>query len=229
VHALDLAVLPGQRWAVVGPNGAGKTSLLLVLGGALAPDRGSVLLRGREAHACPAPELAGARAMLADRWTDPFSAPVLDVVAAARYRFGEEHGSQERARSFLALLGCEALADRDVRSLSRGERQRVAISAALAQETPLLLLDEPISHQDPRQQVEVLRRLALAPAACVAALHDINAAASFATHALLLSGQGSWIAGTADEVLRPSNLARIFGAEFVEVPFGERRLLAVAP
>jgi iron complex transport system ATP-binding protein len=228
VRGLDLDIRARERWAVVGPNGAGKTSLLLTLGGALAADAGSVRLAGVDPAHCSAPRLADARAMLADRWTDPFSAPVVDVVAAARYRFGDDPQAQERARACLQLLGCAALSERDVRSLSRGERQRVALAAALAQEAPLLLLDEPISHQDPRQQGEVLRRLELAGVACVAALHDINAAVSFATHALLLSGSGHWIAGPVCEVLRPQPLAHIFGAEFVEIPFGDRRLLAVA-
>ena len=229
VEGLSLLVLPGERWAVLGPNGAGKTSLLLALAGARAPEGGEVLLRGRKAAQCSAGELADARALLADRWVDPFSATVAEVVASARYRFGDEALAAERVQAALHSLDCEALAGRDVRSLSRGERQRVAIAAALVQQAPILLLDEPVSHQDPRHQALVLRRLAGASATIVAALHDINAALLLATHALLLTGEGAWTAGPAGEVLLPDALARLFGTAFSAVTVGGRRLLFADP
>lgn len=227
VRDLDLEVQAGERWAVVGPNGAGKTTLLHVLGGVLDADAGEVRLAGRDPMRAGAPELAAIRAIVSDRWTDPFSAPVIEVVVSARYRFGADEADVPGALACLRTFECAALADRDIRSLSRGERQRVALACALAQQTPLLLLDEPISHQDPRQQGEVLGALARLPAASVAALHDINAAVRYATHALLLSGQGEWRAGPADEVLQAGALERIFGTRFVEVPFEGRRWIAV--
>jgi iron complex transport system ATP-binding protein len=231
VQALDLDVDAGQRWALVGPNGAGKTSLLLVLAGARRPDAGTVVIGGRALADWNVEELAGLRAMVADRWIDPFATSVLDTVAAARYRL---HGaapadgtgaSAEVARRCLAEMDCAALADRDVRYLSRGERQRVALATALAQETALVLLDEPISHQDPRHQIQVLRALrARATCTYIGALHDINAAARFATHALLLYGDGRWRAGPADAVLTRDQLSPLFDTSITEVAIGTHRV-----
>jgi len=233
VRALHIEVGAGERWALVGPNGAGKTTLLQVLAGVRAPDGGMVELGGRPLDRWSVEELAGLRALVADRWFDPFGSRALDTVMAARYRFrfatagasikgGDE---QALARQCLAAMDCEALAHRDVRQLSRGERQRVALAAGLAQQTPLVLLDEPISHQDPRHQVEVLRELSRrAPCTYVGALHDINAAARFATHALLLTGDGSWQAGASHSVLTQEHLSPLFGTEIVQVQLDAHRI-----
>jgi len=125
-----------------------------------------------------ADELARDRALLTDRWTDPFASSVLDTVLTARFVFRDEGHGEAVARGWLDRLDCAQLADRDVRRLSRGERQRVAIATALAQDTPLVLLDEPTAHQDPRHQAMVVRELAaLRERGLVVTLHDLNAAA----------------------------------------------------
>jgi iron complex transport system ATP-binding protein len=119
----------------------------------------------------------------------------------------------EIARQALETTGTQALASRDVLTLSGGERQRVALAMLLAQEPRLLLLDEPSSHQDLQHQVKifsVLRGLAEAGCALVAAVHDINLAARYATHALLLDGAGSADAGPIDTMLTPDRLSRVF-------------------
>jgi iron complex transport system ATP-binding protein len=211
VDALSLSVRPGQRWAVLGPNGAGKSTLLAAIAGARAVEGGEVLLRGRAVRAWPAHELARERALLADRWIDPFAHTVIDTVLTARYVFPDEDGAASAARAWLRRLDCDALADRDVRRLSRGERQRVAIATALAQDTPLVLLDEPTAHQDPRHQALVVLELkGLEARALVASLHDLNAAARFASHALLLWGDGRTEAGVAADVLTPEALSDLF-------------------
>ncbi len=231
VRDLDLAVHPGERWVVLGPNGAGKSSLLAVLAGVRCAHAGDVRLGGNDINRLDGLALAAERALLTDRWLDPFSATVLDTVLTARYRFGP-HASAEAeaaARAALAELDCADLPERDVRTLSRGERQRVALATALLQDTPLLLLDEPTAHQDPRHQALVFERLArLSGRTIIATLHDINAAARFATHVLLLSGQGAWQAGPADDVLTTASLSALFGTRFGEVQAGGQRLFHLA-
>lgn len=220
VRALDWTVRPGERWAVLGPNGAGKSTLLAVLAGVRAADEGEVLIDDRPLSAWSIEALAQRRALVADRWLDAFSASVLDTVLTARFRFGaQDADALARARDALARLDCAELAERDVRSLSRGERQRVSIATALVQDTPLLLLDEPTAHQDPRHQTLVLQRLADATYqgqahTLVLTLHDVNAAARCATHALLLSGDGFWQAGRVEAVLTTSALQQVFGVAF---------------
>jgi iron complex transport system ATP-binding protein len=218
VRDLSFAVNAGERWVLLGPNGAGKSTLLAALAGVRAPDAGHVRLGSDEVSRLSAAELAQRRALMTDRWLDPFAATVLDTVRTARYRFAARAGrddapAEHDVAQALAALDCAALATHDVRSLSRGERQRVALATALAQRTPLLLLDEPTAHQDPRHQALVLGALErLNEVSMVASLHDMNAAAHFATHALLLSGRGTWRAGPAAEVLTAANLSELFDA-----------------
>jgi iron complex transport system ATP-binding protein len=164
---------------------------------------------------------------------------VLAAVTAARYRMqfragvhaggaGEDRNALV-ARQCLEAMDCAELAHRDIRRLSRGERQRVALAAALAQESALVLLDEPISHQDPRHQMLVLQQLAArARTTFVGALHDINAAARFATHALLLAGDGTWQAGEAREVLTCVGLSALFSTEIVQIELGIHRVFVAA-
>jgi iron complex transport system ATP-binding protein len=220
VDALDLRVEAGSRWVVLGPNGAGKSTLLATLAGARRPDAGAVLLDGRPIDGWDVQALAARRALLPDGWLDPFAATVLDTVLTARYRLGgaDEHG-ERIARDWLGRFDCAALPLRDVRSLSRGERQRVAIATALTQQAPLLLLDEPIAHQDPRHQALVVDALAqLDRHTLIASLHDLNAAARLATHALLLTGRGEWTAGSAGEVLTAGRLSALFEARIDALP-----------
>ncbi|SPE20005.1 ABC Fe3+-hydroxamate/cobalamin transporter, ATPase subunit [Burkholderiales bacterium] len=232
VRSLHIDIAAGERWALVGPNGAGKTSLLHVLAGVRPADGGTIDLAGQPLARWSVERLAGLRALVADRWIDPFPTSVLETVIAARYRLRGIPGaartdpeSEAIARQCLVAMDCAALAERDVRRLSRGERQRVALAAGLAQDTALLLLDEPISHQDPRHQVQVLRQLGQrTDRTIIAALHDINAAARFATHALLLAGDGSWQAGKSGAVLTQENLSPLFATEIIQIEVGAHRV-----
>lgn len=229
VRDLHVDIAAGERWALVGPNGAGKTTLLQVLAGVRPADGGTVELAERPMARWSVGQLAGLRALVADRWIDPFPVNVLETVMAARYRLRSATSTERRpedvARECLAAMDCRALADRDVRRLSRGERQRVALAAGLAQDTALLLLDEPISHQDPRHQVQVLMQLGQrAGCTIIAALHDINAAARFATHALLLAGDGNWQAGDSGTILTQENLSPLFETQIIQIEVGAHRV-----
>ncbi len=232
VDSLDLQVQAGSRWVLLGPNGAGKSTLLAALAGARRTDGGTIALVGRPLGRWDVQALAAQRVLLPDGWLDPFAATVLDTVLTARYRLGDadRHGSRVAAH-WLAQLDCGELPGRDVRSLSRGERQRVAIATALSQETPLLLLDEPIAHQDPRHQALVIDELAtLDSRTLVASLHELNAAVGLATHALLLDGRGGWVAGPAGDTLTAGRLSALFDAPIDRLPTAcGRGVFAVRP
>lgn len=230
VEQLTFIVQRGERWVILGPNGAGKSSLLAVFAGLRCAEAGEVVIAGQGFGRWTVDALAAQRALVTDRWLDPFAATVCETVLTARYRFGaDDADGVARAREELARLDCAELADHDVRTLSRGERQRVALATALAQDTPLVLLDEPTSHQDPRHQALVLQRLGqLSGRTLVASTHDVNAAARFATHVLLLSGQGGWRAGTTAECLTAEALSELFGARFAAVPTANGPLFHLA-
>ena len=216
IKKLDWCARSGEFWCLLGPNGVGKTTLLHTLAGVL-PATG-VCLNGRDVGNWDAQELARERGFMPQHVHDAFNASVLDTVLLGRHpHLGrwdwESDEDMALARRALETTGMAAFADRDVLTLSGGERQRVALAMLLAQEPRLLLLDEPASHQDLQHQMAIfscLRSLADAGRALVCAVHDINLAARFATHALLLDGAGGAEAGLAAEMLTPERLSRIF-------------------
>jgi iron complex transport system ATP-binding protein len=219
VERLDFEAAPGQCWVIIGRNGAGKSTLLQVLAGLREPAGGQVLIDGHALAQWPLAALAQRRAFLPQGRNDAFGYQALDTVLAARhpYQSGAYWDSDaDRALALQALAEMDAahLAARDVRTLSGGERQRVAIAAALAQQTPLLLLDEPASALDLAHQVALMRliaRLCGAGRTVLMAAHDLNMVDGVASHALLLSGQGRWRAGTMDAMMQPDLLKECLG------------------
>src|SRR5262245_9128626 len=220
VSQLALQVHAGQLWCVLGPNGSGKTTLLHTLAGLRRPAAGSVACCGLDIAHTPPEQLARRRGLLTQSVHDSFSASALDVVLLGRHphhdrwSFGDSDDDQRIARSALAAVDAAALAARDVTTLSGGERQRVAVAALLAQQVPLMLLDEPTAHLDRKHQVGLLAHLRTwvdaGPHAALLALHDLNLAARFATHALLLAPDGHARAGRVDDVMTDSALAAAF-------------------
>jgi iron complex transport system ATP-binding protein len=232
VDQLDFAVQRGERWVVLGPNGAGKSTLLAALAGLSAIHGGRIEWLGRVADEIPPSALASLRAWCPQFWVDPFPSRVDETVSLARLRmaWADRDPDTQDATALHALLerlDIAHLAAHDVRTLSGGERQRVAVATALWQQAPVLLLDEPASHLDLSHQqllVQRLREHAHAGGSVVASLHDINLAWSLATHALLLDGRATALAGPREVVLTPSNLRAAFNVaiERVEV-CGEQR------
>jgi iron complex transport system ATP-binding protein len=213
---LDWQVAEGQCWSVIGRNGAGKSTLLRTLAGLRPPENGHVSIDGRALADWPLSELARRRAFLAQARNDAFAYSVIETVLSARHpyhdnRYWEDNDDHAAALRALAAMEVDDLAARDVRTLSGGERQRVAIAAMLAQDTPLLLLDEPANALDLAHQVSVMRLLAKLcreqEKTVVMVGHDLTLAHSVSTHALLLMGDGRWLAGTVDQVMQPPILS----------------------
>ena len=239
VDALDLQVRRGQFWAVVGPNGSGKTTLLHTLAGLRAPDAGRLRLAGRPYADWPAGEAACLRGLLPQIVSDSFSAGVLELVLIGRHphlaRWAwEGEGDRAIARAALAAMDLAAFEARDVLTLSGGERQRVAIAALLAQDPLALLLDEPLSHLDLHHQLLLMRHLqalvASADKAVLMSVHDLNLAARFATHVLVLGvGQGrEHRSGTVHEVMQAELLSDAFGHTLQRVRVGQQWLFVPA-
>jgi iron complex transport system ATP-binding protein len=216
---LELRVEAGQCWAILGRNGAGKTTLLNTLAGLRAPAAGTIEVEGRPLAAFAPRALARVRGLLPQSDSDPFPATTLETVLIGRHphlaRWGWE-GAEDLRIAREALLAAD-MADaeaRDVRTLSGGERRRVALATLLAQEPRLFLLDEPASHLDLSHQAALLARLAALArtqsCAIVMALHDVNLAARYCDHALLLD-RGSAIAGPVEELLTADRLSALYG------------------
>lgn len=222
IERLDWQVMRGQRWCLLGRNGAGKSSLLKNLAGLRAVGAfggaGTLSLYDEPLESLTPLRAARLRAWCEQQPQDAFGVRVIDDVIASRWPWRElddPAAQQELALAALRRCDAEQLAERELRSLSGGERQRVAIAAALAQATPLLLLDEPTAYLDVAHQMQVLETVTRACDECgqtlVASLHDINLAARFFTHALLLDGNGGWQAGPVADVLQPQPLSAAYG------------------
>lgn len=237
IDMLDWQIAPGECWCVIGRNGAGKSTLLRTLAGLRDAEGGQVLLRDKPLADWPLAALARERAYLPQGRSDAFGYRVIETVLSARHPYHEDaywesENDFAAARAALSSMDVEGLAERDVRSLSGGERQRVAIAAVLAQDAPLMLLDEPANALDLAHQVGVMRLLARLCAeqgkSTVMVSHDLNLAYGVATHALLLMGDGSWHAGTARDVLTPALLGACLGHPIEIVRHGERVVFVAA-
>jgi ABC-type cobalamin/Fe3+-siderophores transport system ATPase subunit len=226
VEGIDLELAAGELVGLLGPNGAGKSTLVRVLSGVLGPYRGSIRLLGRELSSLGRREIARALAVVPQESVSEVPFTALETVLLGRHphlsglAFESAH-DVELAERALERVGAGALADRPLAELSSGERQRVVAARALAQATPVLLLDEPTSFLDLRYQVELfdlLRELAREGRALLAVLHDLNLAAEYCDRVALLAGGRIAAAGPTAEVLTYPHLTRVYGTEvYVDV------------
>jgi len=220
ITGLNWQVKRGEFWCVLGKNGAGKTSLLHTLAGTSIPAQGTVLLNEQKVLEVDALTLSRRRGLMLQSYTDVFHESVFNVVAIARtpYRLGAQRDTIADTAAVRHALQCVNLEEKmytDVTQLSGGERQRVALAALIVQSPDLMLLDEPTAHQDVAYQLNTMHLLRnlTQQHAVIASCHDINHAARFATHVLLLSDQQHWL-GLADEVLEAERLSQVFGCSF---------------
>jgi iron complex transport system ATP-binding protein len=233
IDRLDWCVGAGECWCIIGRNGAGKSTLLRTLAGMRDADAGTITMQGRALADFSPVELARLRAFLPQSRHDAFGYCVIDAVLAARHPFhqgrywecGEDHAA---ALAALAAMEVQDLVDRDIRTLSGGERQRIAIAAALAQDTPLLVLDEPANALDLAHQVQIMALLSrlcrTEGRAVIMVAHDLNLARGTATHALLLMGDGSWHSGPVADIMQDALLSACLGHPIETIQAGGRTL-----
>ncbi|MFE7507238.1 ABC transporter ATP-binding protein [Promicromonospora sp. NPDC057488] len=222
ISGFDLAVPPGRITAIVGANACGKSTLLRSMSRLLAPRQGQVLLDGKEVHRTPAKELARTLGLLPQSPVAPEGITVGDLVGRGRNphqralsRWSRQ--DDEAVAAALEATGTLDLTDRAVDELSGGQRQRVWIAMALAQQTDVLLLDEPTTFLDVSHQVEVLDLLTdlnrSRGTTIVMVLHDLNLAARYADHLVALAEGRVHAAGEAAEVLTTETVRAVFGLD----------------
>lgn len=231
VRDLELTIASGTVTAVLGRNGAGKTLTMHTLAGLRAPARGIATLDGEALASWPRRALALKLGLLTQTTEDPFPSTVLDSVLVGRHPHidfwrWESDADRAIARAALAAVALDDLAERDIDTLSGGERRRVALATLLAQDPDVLLLDEPINHLDPHHQLDVLKLLrdrARDARSVVMTLHDAGLAARFSDHALLLFGDGEWLSGPTSEVLTPQTMTKLYGVAVREIAWAGGR------
>ncbi|HVA69543.1 MAG TPA: ABC transporter ATP-binding protein [Candidatus Binataceae bacterium] len=219
LHSVSLDAAPGEMLAIVGPNGAGKSTLLRILAGSLRPWKGAVELMGAPLESYERRTLARSLAFVAQEYPVAFPFTVLEVVLMGRAphlgAFHLESGRDlEVAHDALARLGLLELAARPIQEISGGERKRVFLARALAQEPRVAMLDEPTAHLDLRHIAEIFARLAELRSthglAVVATLHDLNAAAQYADRVMILKDGAAVGYGPPEEVLTEQLLQEVY-------------------
>ncbi|ROQ41327.1 iron complex transport system ATP-binding protein [Frondihabitans sp. PhB188] len=225
---LSFDVPDGELTVIIGPNACGKSTLLKALARTLKPQAGTVTLDGRPLSSYRSKDVAKRVGMLPQSPIAPESITVRDLVGRGRFPhqgvFRQwSHADEQAVEAALVATGVAELADRHVSELSGGQRQRAWIAMALAQETELLLLDEPTTFLDIAHQYEVLElcaRLHREGRTLVAVLHDLNQAARYATHLVVMKAGVIVASGTPGEVLTAPLVEDVFGlpCEIIDDP-----------
>ena len=223
---VDVRVGRGEVVGLVGPNGAGKSTLLRVVTGLLEPSAGEVAIGGDALGALPRRELARRVAVVQQLPEAPATMRVRDLVVLGRHPHlgllaNESRHDFDVAAEAMRRAGCDQFANRELGSLSGGERRRAFIARALAQEAPLLLLDEPTSNLDAHAQIEVLElvaELAAAGAGVLLIVHDLTLAAAYCDRVVLLA-RGEVVAeGPPSEVVTSEHVQRVYGSGVAVLP-----------
>lgn len=223
---LDLTIMPGQVWGILGRNGIGKTTLLHTLAGLRDAAAGDILLDEQNIKQLTRKRIAQKIGVLLQHHEDSFPATVLETVVTGRHPHihnwqWENETDFTMARQALQQVDMLAMENKSVQHLSGGERQRVAIATLLAQDPNYYLLDEPNSHLDLHYQINILDNLCQFARsnqrALILTLHDINLAARFCDHVLLINGDGEVLQGTVNQLLTPQHLAQTFKHDIVAI------------
>jgi iron complex transport system ATP-binding protein len=227
IAQLNLHIPFGQITALVGPNGCGKSTLLRGLARLLKPRAGSVLLDGKAIHAIPTRDLAKQLGILPQAPVAPEGLTVRELVAQGRYphqAWLQQWSAADEAavNKALAITGMESLADLPVDALSGGQRQRAWIALTLAQETAIILLDEPTTFLDLAHQIEVLHLLEQLnreeQRTIIMVVHDLNHATRHARHVIALRAGQVVASGAPINVVTPALLYQVFGVEADVLP-----------
>jgi iron complex transport system ATP-binding protein len=241
IDGVDCTVAAGTFSALLGPNGAGKSTLLAVLAGIERAQAGSIRFDGAELHELPRRQRARTISFVEQEASTELALTVRQVISLGRTPYQSLWGDEsadDAAVVTTALLstGLTAFAARHFVSLSGGERQRVMLAKALAQQPRLLLLDEPTNHLDISAQLSTLALIRSLTSdgdgvTVLAALHDLNLAASFCDHVIVLRQGRAFAAGPTETVLTPELIHEVYGvrADVLRNPSTGRPLIAFSP
>lgn len=230
---LSFDIEPGSFVAIAGPNGAGKTTLLNLLCGLLKPKKGSVTIDAKNIKAYKPRQLAEKVAIVRQEFVPAFGFSVTETVSMARTIHYNQLGFETPADREIIAEALEAtdtlqFADRLLSCISGGERQRVFIARALAQNSPILLLDEPTSFLDLRHQMRIydlLKQMQQQKAKTIVAItHDINLAAQYCDQVLLLASDCQYHMGQTADILTEERIKTVFNIDGSSIQHGTQNI-----
>lgn len=230
---LSLKIEPGETWAVLGLNGAGKTTLLHSLAGIRQPEKGHVYLNNQELANLSRPDIARQIGLLLQTHQDPFPGKVIEHVMIGRHPHlkalqWETDADYQIAIEALETVGLAGFEDRDIQHLSGGEYQRMLIAMVLVQQPSIYLLDEPVNHLDWQHQHQILSCLTVMTkqksCSLVMALHDVNLAARYCSHTLMMFDDGSLQSGPTQDILNTDVLKDLYHTDIVQIDSPQGRL-----
>ena len=232
VDGVSFAVAPGEVVSLVGPNGSGKSTLIKAIAGILRPSAGRVVLDGRDVRDIRPPELARLVGYVPQSVPVTYHSTVVEAVLLGRkpyIRWGVSRSDVAIARKAMAAMGIESLAGKPMGQLSGGERQKVIIARALAQEPGLFLFDEPTNNLDLKHQVEVLETArALADGRgtpALLALHDLNLAFAYSDRVVVLAKGRLYASGDPGDVLTADIIGEVYGVAVTVHDWGRGRFI----
>lgn len=219
---ININIERGKFYTILGPNGSGKTTLLRILSKSLQMEKGDIFLDGINVAQIKPTLLAKKMAVVPQSTEIEFDFSVQDIVLMGRTPHNTRFSSESEKDIKIAINAMKCtntlqLKNKSINKLSGGEKQRVVVARAIAQDTEIILLDEPISHLDIHHQIEIMNQLRQLNKnkniTIVAVLHDLNIAAAYADHMILMHDGGVYSEGTPVEVLTEDIIKQVYGLE----------------
>jgi iron complex transport system ATP-binding protein len=222
LHSISMDVSPGEFIGIIGPNGSGKSTLLKLLGGVLKPDSGQLHFKETNYLDYKQKQLAQSITWVPQEHPMAFNFKVSEIVLMGRHPYlsaftFEGEDDMEIAHSAMESTQTLQFAQRNFNEISGGEKQRVVIAAAIAQEPELMILDEPTSALDIKYQIQILNILKQLnenqQTTIILALHDLHLASKFCTRLILLDEGKIFKDGTTEDVLQKESIEKVYGVQ----------------
>lgn len=222
LNNINITIEKGKFYTILGPNGSGKTTLLKLISKALNIDKGKVFIEEKDLYSIKSKQLAKKMAMVPQSTEIEFDFSVEDIVLMGRTphiaRFSAEGEKDFKiAREAMEITNTLTLKDKKINELSGGERQRVIVARAICQDTDIILLDEPISHLDIHHQIEIMNEMKQLNEnkniTIVAVLHDLNIAAAYSDHMILMDKGRVHSFGRPEEILNEKAIKEVYGLQ----------------